>query len=305
MTIEGRKETDVRFDSYHPMINLIYFAGAIVCAVTFNHPVFLAITYLASFCYSVKLNGKRSLLFNLVLIPLIFMYAFYYSGYHHFGITVLKKNFIGNQMTLEALVTGYVRGTAAASVLMICGCIFAVFSSDKVVYLFGRISPKLSLFLSILLRFVPRVKKRAAGIETARRGAGKGCTQGNLFRRAAHVVSLLSVLVTWTAEDFVESAASMKSRGYSLKGRTSFSIYRFDNRDRCVVLLFAACLTVTGAAVLFQQTTILYSPEIVWNRITPFSFFFYAVYAFFLFLPMLLQMAGESKYRMAVRKNID
>ena len=65
----------MRFESFHPMINLIYFAAAIICTVTFNHPVFLAISYLAAFSYSVKLNGKRSALFNVCLIPLIFVYA--------------------------------------------------------------------------------------------------------------------------------------------------------------------------------------------------------------------------------------
>ena len=54
----------MRFDSYHPVINLIYFTAAIICTVKFNHPVFLAISYLAAFVYSIKLNGKRSAIFN-------------------------------------------------------------------------------------------------------------------------------------------------------------------------------------------------------------------------------------------------
>lgn len=286
----------MRFDSYHPMINFIYFAAAIVCAVSFRHPVFLGISYGAAFCYSVKLNGKRSLIFNICLIPLIFIYALYYSYYNHFGITNLRANFIGNKITLEALAVGCVRGVTAASVLMIFSCIFAVVSSDKVVYLLGRISPRLSLFLSILLRFVPRVKQRGRHIELSRRGIGKGCGQGNLWQRALHTCSFLSILITWTLEDFVESAASMKCRGYSLKGRTAFSIYRFDNRDRSFVLALFFCLTVTGAAAALNQTTMIYQPEIIVNRITPVSFFFYGAYGLFLLLPMLLQIAGEKKF---------
>ena len=63
----------MRFDSYHPVINLIYFAAAIVCTIWFHHPVFLGISYVCAFVYSVKLNGKRAVIFNLCLIPLIFL----------------------------------------------------------------------------------------------------------------------------------------------------------------------------------------------------------------------------------------
>ena len=291
----------MRFDSYHPMINLIYFAAAITCTILFDHPAFLAISYLAAFIYSIALNGKRSVILNLCLIPLIGAYAAWYSYYNHFGITNLRMNFIGNQITLEAVVTGLVRGTTAAAVVMLCSCLFAVVSTDKVIYLFGRISPKLSLFLAVLLRFVPRVGVRAGRIERSREGIGKGCLQGNAWQKLMHSCSFLSILITWTLEDFVESAASMKCRGYSLRGRTAFSIYRFDNRDRGFVLAQTACLTVLAAAAALNQTVIQYNPEIVLNRITPLSCFFYAAYAFFLLLPLLLQRIGEWRFRRLVQ----
>lgn len=287
----------MRFDSYHPMINLIYFASAITCTLLFDQPVFLAISFLAAFVYSIKLNGVRALIFNLCLIPLIVAYAAWYSYYNHFGVTNLRMNFIGNQITLEAVVTGFVRGIKIASVIQYFSCIFAVVSSDKVVYLLGRISPRLSLYLSILLRFVPRIKQRGRRIELSRRGIGKGCFQGNILQRIIHIFSFLSILITWTLEDFVESAASMKCRGYSLKGRTAFSIYRFDNRDRGFVIALFACLTVIVMAAAFNQTTISYNPVIMMNRITGMSVIFYFAYALFLLLPMLLQIIGEQRFR--------
>lgn len=287
----------MRFDSYHPMINLIYFASAITCTLLFDQPVFLAISFLAAFIYSVKLNGVRSLIFNLCLIPLIGAYAAWYSYYNHFGITNLRMNFIGNQITLEAVIVGIVRGTKIASVVMFFSCIFAVVTSDKVVYLFGRISPRLSLYLSVLLRFIPRVKQRGKRIELSRRGIGKGCFQGNPLQRVLHTLSFLSILITWTLEDFVESAASMKCRGYSLRGRTAFSIYRFDNRDRGFVITIFTCLTIILMAAAFDQTTIPYNPMILMNRITVMSVFFYLAYTVLLLLPMILQIIGEHQFK--------
>lgn len=49
----------MRFDSYHPVINLIYFVSAIAFTIWFHHPVFLVISYVSAFLYSVKLNGKK------------------------------------------------------------------------------------------------------------------------------------------------------------------------------------------------------------------------------------------------------
>ena len=117
------------------------------------------------------------------------LFALFLFGYNHFGVTNLAVNFIGNQLTLEALVSGFVIGTRAASVLMWFSCMNAVVLSDKVVYLFGRVSPRLSLFLSILLRMVPRVKERARKIGAAQRAIGRGAGRGLLrAKRYAHRV---------------------------------------------------------------------------------------------------------------------
>ena len=61
----------------------------------------------------------------------------------------------------------------------------------------------------------------------------------------------------------MESTVSMKSRGYSLRGRTAFSIYRFDNRDRSFVVMIFLCLTLWASAILLDQTEIYYNPEII------------------------------------------
>ena len=38
----------MRFDSYHPTINLIYFTAAIGLTISFNHPAYVAISYALS-----------------------------------------------------------------------------------------------------------------------------------------------------------------------------------------------------------------------------------------------------------------
>ncbi len=290
----------MRFDSYHPAINLIYFLSVFTLTIVFNHPVFVLLGYLSAFSYSVKLNGIKQLIFNIVLIPAIFAYTAWYSYYNHFGVTVLTTNFIDNSITLESVLYGLCLSVTVATVLMLLSCLFTIFTTDKIVYLFGKVSPRLSLFISILLRTVPRVKKQVKRINVGQKCIGRGL--GGRFGHRGVIGSVIdffrivSITITWTLESFVESAASMKCRGYSLRGRTAFSIYRFDNRDRGFVISIFLLLTTILIAYLLDQTNIHYDPEIVMNRITPVSFIFYIAYAGLFILPMILQIITEKRF---------
>ena len=284
------------FEKCHPAVNFLYFTTVIAGMIVFQHPIFLLISFACAFIYSIKRNGWKALAFNIVLIPLVVVYAFYYSSYNHFGVTVLQQNSIGNNITLESLVYGLVLGFVIAGVLIWFSCVYSVFTTDKVLYLFGKVSPRLSLFLAIILRMVPRIKKEAKKINTAQRGIGRGANQGNIFRRLRNSIRILSMLITWTIDSLTMVSDSMRSRGRSLRGRKAFSIYRFDNRDRAYVIGNFACLTVVLMAVMLKQTDILYDPRIIMTPITSMSYLFYIGYAVFCLMPLGLELWTEYRF---------
>ena len=290
------------FEKCHPAVNFIYFATVIAGMIVFQHPIFLLISFVCAFAYSIKRNGWKALVFNVILIPCVVAFAFYYSSYNHFGVTVLHQNMIGNNMTLESLVYGFVLGLVIAGVLIWFSCVYSVFTTDKVVYLFGKVSPRLSLFLSIILRMVPRIKKEAKKINTAQRGIGRGANQGNVFQRLRNSIRILSMLITWTIDSLTLVSESMRSRGSSLRGRKAFSIYRFDNRDRAYVITLFTCLTLIIMGVLLKQTDILYDPRIRMNPITSMSWFFYAGYGIFCLMPLMLEVWTEYRFKKARRQ---
>ena len=292
------------FDRCHPAVNFIFFAVALAASVLFSHPIYVAISFVAAFLYSVKLNGKRAMIFNVVLIVLIAIFAYYYSRYTHFGMTVIRRNFIGNSITLESIVYGALLGFKAAGVIMWFECIHMIISADKVVYLFGALSPRLALFLSILLRMVPRIKTEAKKINTAQQGIGLGCNQGGLFSRIRNFFRVFSMTISWTIEAFAGLSDSMKSRGSLLKGRKAFSIYRFDNRDRLFVIAMFTCITIMVMAHMLKQTTALYSPRIVITYFTPMSLIFYLGYVVFCFMPLGLELWTEYRFKRARKELI-
>ena len=287
------------FELCHPAVNLIYFVSVIYGMLCFKHPVFLVISFLSAAVYSIKRNGMKAVVFDAVLLPATGVFALYYSTYNHFGVTVIEQNLIGNSITLESLVYGVVIGLTASGMMIWFSCVYSVFTTDKVVYLFGKASPKISLFFSIILRMVPRIKNEAKKINTAQQGIGRGVNQGNVFARIRSCIRIFSILITWMVDSLSLSSESMQSRGSLLKGRKAFSIYRFDNRDRAYVIAMFASITLTVMGALLNQTETVYDPKIFITPITPVSFAFYAGYAVLCLMPLGLELYTEYRFKKA------
>lgn len=286
----------MRFDSYHPAINFIYFAAVIGCTVAFRHPAFLLISYASAFLYAVKLSGRRALRFGLSLLPLMALYVLWYAANNHFGVTALFRNSAGNMITLQAIVQGTVIAVTVSSVLLWFSCVNAIITADKTVYLFGRISPHLSLFLAILLRMVPRIRKEAQRITTAQCCIGRGPGQGNPLERVRNFLRIVSMTITWAIDSLVTASDSMNARGYTLKGRTAYSLYRFGHRDGALVLVLLALFAAALAAAKLGQTNMLCNPVFSLPDVTALSVFFYTAYAGFCLLPAVLQVFGERRF---------
>ena len=102
-------------------------------------------------------------------------------------------------------------------------------------YLFGKVMPAFSLMLSMTLRFVPKYQRELTAISHAQKGIGVDAANKGMLQKAKSGMHMLSILVTRCFEDSVDTADSMKSRGYGLPGRTAFSNFVFTKRDRMIL----------------------------------------------------------------------
>lgn len=237
------------FSSYHPMVNFVFFALVLGCTMVFMHPVSLCISFGSAFCYALYLKGWKAVRFFLLyLLPMMVMAAVLNPAFNHEGVTILTYLPSGNPLTLESIAYGIGASGMLAAVVLWFSCYTEVMTSDKFVYLFGRMIPSLSLLLSMTLRFVPKFQAQFLIVREGQKCVGRDMTDGNILTRMKHIVTILSIMVTWALENAIETADSMKSRGYGLKGRTAFSIYRFDRRDRLVLgwLLFCGIMILYG-----------------------------------------------------------
>lgn len=163
------------FSGCHPFLNFFYFAVVFLFTMFNQHPVFLLISYIAAVMYAFLLNGwKKTLKQNfLITLPGLLIVALLNPLFNHYGVTMLYYvEASGNWITLEALVYGLVLGAVMFIVIQWFSCYNCVMTTDKFVYLFGRIIPALSLVLSMALRFVPRFTTQLRVIRNGQKAMG-------------------------------------------------------------------------------------------------------------------------------------
>ena len=233
------------FSRLHPLINLIFFVLVLAFSMFVSHPAALAVSLLFAAALALRCIGGRRLLRQLCfLLPLLLFTALLNPLISQQGATVLFSFPWGARCTLEAVLFGLTAGMRLAAVLLWFAGWNAVLTSDKFVFLFGGVLPSLALTICMGLRLVPHLLRRYRAVSDAQKCLNPG------LRGLRHAGRVVSIVVTWALENALDTADSMKSRGYGLPGRSSFSLYRFTLSDAlCLTaLLLLGAGTAVGAA---------------------------------------------------------
>lgn len=286
------------FSSYHPLVNFSYFAFVFAFSMVFMHPICLGISLICAFIYSISLKGGRAVKFNFVfLLPMMLATAIINPAFNHEGATILTYLHTGNPLTLESIAYGIAASTMLSAMVCWFSCYNEVMTSDKFVYLFGRIIPALSLILSMSLRFIPRFKSRIKEVSEAQRCIGRDVSNGGVIERARHGITILSIMVTWALENAIETSDSMKSRGYGLKGRTAFSIYKFDRRDKktLVSILILGVFVLTGG--ILGGLKWRYFPTMKGVNLGVFNIVLWLAYMGLCLVPVIVNMEEERRWK--------
>jgi len=286
------------FSGYHPIINFLYFAMVLTFTMFFMHPVSLLVSLASSIAYAVCLNGTKAIRFLLLyMLPMLLFAAVLNPAFNHEGATILTYLPSDNPLTLESILYGLAAAAMLAAVVTWFSCYTAVMTSDKFVYLFGRVIPALSLVLSMTLRFVPKFRAQLRVVNEAQRCIGRDASTGTVLQRLKNAITILSVLITWSLENAIETADSMRSRGYGLPGRTAFSIYRFDDRDRTALLWLCFCCLYILSGWLAGGLDWRYYPTMQGVRFGAFPLSFQLVYLALCLTPVILDRREERQWR--------
>lgn len=281
---------------YHPLVIFLYFVAIVGLTMFYMHPVLLIISFLGAISLSLLVQRKSFWQSAKWLLPFMFVAALINPLITHDGEIILL--YVNSQpITLEAIVYGFAMSIMLLSVMFWFGCFNALMTSDKFLFLFGRLAPAFALLLTITLRLIPLFFHQIKRITHAQKTIGMDITSGSLLHRIRAAARIISILISWALENAIETADSMKARGYGLKNRSTFSLFKFDRSD-AVITCVITCLFLAQ----------IFSSYVGWNDFTYYptfsiiswdfsSYFVFTSYALLVALPIFIEIQEAFKWR--------
>ncbi|MBE5797348.1 MAG: cobalt transport protein [Clostridiales bacterium] len=282
-----------RFSEHNPIAVAVYFLCVLSVAMFSMDPVILIISLTGALALHFRLqrlSGGRTHLYTLALC--LFMTLINPLVSHHGATVLFVMNH--NPVTLEALLYGTASAGMIAAVLYWFRSFTCIMTSDRLLYLFGALSPKLSLILSMAMRYVPLFGHQARRTRQAQQALGL-YREDNLIDSLRGDARIFSVLMTWALENGVITADSMAARGYGIGRRSRFSIFRFTLRDGLLILL--SLLLAGGTFWAIHAHAFTYYPVISAAPATLRVIPGFAAYALLALLPLLIDAKEAIRWR--------
>ena len=284
------------FAGYHPSILFIWYIGAVLFVMAGIRPVSAVCAFFGAALFAAATEDAKVFFADLVFyLQVVLLFALINSLISHNGETML---FFVNDMavTKEAILYGLASAGSLTAVLWWSILASRFLTTDKFLYLFGKLIPKIALILTMVFRFLPLFKEQTERIRSARQAMGLAGA-GKAPARAAGEIRVFDALIGWSLENSIDTADAMKARGYGLSGRTSFSLFRFGRRDGVLlgIVLAASAWVLFGylsGAFDFVWYPLIVPPSPGWRS---------AVADGFLALFYAVPFAAEMKERIAWR----
>ena len=286
----------IHADTVHPICIFLFYVGVIGFTLACHHPVVVSVSFVCAGLYLISLKGLRALGRTLrFVLPLMLIVAIANPLFNRRGVTVLFMTWNNNWVTLEALMFGIVSGIQLAAIILWFASYQVVMTSDKFLYLFGKIAPSASLLITMTIRLVPTLQRQVKQIRTSQQMLNK--MPERVLPRMNAAIRHLSTLLSWSMENAVEMADSMKARGYGIRRRTTFHLFRFDSRDSVILCLLLLFCGVCGLARTFGHGTMQFYPRMTLIITGVSGMVMYSTFALMCLLPTFFEMAERLRHR--------
>lgn len=279
------------FYSVHPGVAFLFYVVFFTLSMLFMHPVFLMTALIAGLMMNVLQDkGRRLRRYYLFYVLACLILGLLNPLFSHRGKHILFY-VLDQPITLESVMFGFVLMLSVLVMLIGFLSFVHIINESKLLFLFASLMPKTALLCMMAIRFVPLLRRRLMEIMRVQHLRGFSMLQGSVFSRGRNGMKILHILLTWSMEEALQTADSMKARGYGLsKRRSSYYTYRMERRDVMVLIMIALlgglCFIYwkQGAGVLDiypeLESLALAGPD----RLT------YAAYVAFLLIPIGIEL---------------
>lgn len=246
------------FGTLHPICIFAYFVTVILMILLCQNPVMMLIACFGAVFFLWKSDGDNAFGWFRMIVPMVLLILLTNILLSHKGVTTLFLLF-GQWVTLESVCYGITSGLSLAALILWFACYQKTMTSDKFLYLFGKAAPATSLLLSMALGLIPKLQGQLQQIQECQEMLHPDAP--TLMGKLKKVLRHTSTLLGWSLENTVEQADSMKARGYGIKRRTTFHLFRFESRDAKFMTFFLILSAVCFAGRVCDYGTMEFYPR--------------------------------------------
>ena len=283
------------FSEYNPIAVAVYFLMTAGIVMFCMNPILLSLSLFGAVLFFLVKNGTKYGKTHFAYACLFLAAALINPLVSHNGVTVL---FVLNDLpiTAEAVCYGFASAGMILAVLYWFRSFTQIMTSDKLLYLFGKLSPKLALVLSMVLRYAPLFGEQTKKINRTQTALGL-YKEDNIIDRIKGGLRVFSVMVTWALENGIVTADSMTARGYGVGKRSHFSVFRFRKED--IFLLFTIFLAggATFCAAGVGALDFTFYPSFNMAAVTPTAVMGYIGYGVLILIPTIMEAGEKLKWK--------
>lgn len=287
----------IAFDTSHPAVPILYFAGTTALLMCALHPVYVAMSLAGALAFSLMCRGARRTLAGLRWqLPMLALVCLANPLFSASGSTVLGR--LGPVVVYaESLAYGACMGALMVAAVVWLECASRVLTQDRLLAVGGHVLPTVSLMVSMTAQLVPQLVRRGGTVRAtaaACTAAGRAPAAESRPARLRPLAWTATVLMSWALEDSLERADAMRARGWgATPRRTAYRACRFRASDGWASAGIALLLALDAFLAWVACSQFHFYPTmshlVMWWGYVP--------YAALLAIPTVLELVGRLSWR--------
>ncbi|PLS07223.1 energy-coupling factor transporter transmembrane component T [Neobacillus cucumis] len=287
------------FDRFHPLVTFLFYAGAVSLLILMLHPLFLVISMGVVVFINIlhdHLGGLRRWSFFMIitfLLMLIMNPLFNERGRH------LLFEINQHRITAEAVIYGGMNALSIIGIIALFVSYNVIMTPNKLLFLFAKILPQFAVLLMLTLRFIPLMRRRLEEISVVQRSKGLSVSHGNLRSRAKTGMLYVQTLLTFSLEEAIQTADSMKARGYGEGTRSSYEYFKINQADVLAIIYLLSLFGFIFFGWVSGYGVLTVYPIMEFWHLSLMDTLVLICYTMFLSFPILVEAGGPFRWRLS------
>jgi energy-coupling factor transport system permease protein len=288
-----------RFAKFHPLVSFLFYAGAVMLLILMLHPVFQIVSFILILAINIihdRLAGLRrwKYLLTITFIMMVLLNPLFNERGRHLLFMAGE-----HRITLEAVLYGGMNALSIIGIIAIFVSYNVIMTPNKLLYLFSKFLPQFAVLLMLTLRFIPLMNRRMEEITLVQKSKGISVTNGSWGTRVKTAFAYVQTLLTYSLEEAIQTADSMRARSYGNGPRTTYEYFRFRGKDFIAVAVLTVLITLIIYGRMSGYGVLTVYPMMEEWRFVPWDRAVMVFYCLYLSFPIYVEAGEAFRWRLS------